>query len=84
MKHISLSAQEIQELDEKAIHEIGIPSVALMENAGKSLADEVHRELKNKKRVGIVCGLGNNAGDGFVAARHLINQNILLLISICH
>jgi len=74
----ALSALEIQKLDEIAIEEIGIPSIALMENAGRSVAQEVLRRAKRfpQKSVLIFCGLGNNAGDGFVCARHLINHNI--------
>ena len=73
-----LTARQIQRLDQIAIHKIGIPSIALMVNAGRSVAQEVLRQFKkiSQKRVSIVCGLGNNAGDGFVCARHLINQNI--------
>ncbi len=49
-----------------------------MENAGREVAIEVIRHVKkiNKPRVCIVCGAGNNAGDGFVAARHLLNAGI--------
>lgn len=64
---------EIQRIDKIAIEKIGIPSVVLMENAGRAVAREVQRVLKGKRRprVCVVCGLGNNAGDGFVAARYL-------------
>jgi len=74
----ALSALEIQKLDQIAIQKIGIPSIALMENAGRSVAQEVLRRAKRfpKKCVLIFCGLGNNAGDGFVCARHLINHNV--------
>lgn len=74
----ALTAREIQKLDEMAIKEIGIPSIALMENAGRAVAMEVFQQLKkfSQKYVSIVCGLGNNAGDGFVCARHLINHNV--------
>src|SRR3989338_320238 len=64
---------EIQRIDKIAIEKIGIPSVVLMENAGRAVAREVQRVLKGKRRprACVVCGLGNNAGDGFVAARYL-------------
>ena len=73
-----VTAQESQRLDKITIDRIGIPSIVLMENAGRSVAEEVLRQLKkfSKKYVSIVCGLGNNAGDGFVCARHLINHNV--------
>jgi NAD(P)H-hydrate epimerase len=53
---------------------LGIPKIILMENAGKSIADEVVNYLdENKKnKIYIFCGLGNNGGDGFVAVRHLM------------
>jgi NAD(P)H-hydrate epimerase len=74
----TVTVQQIQQLDKTAIEEIGIPSLALMENAGRSVAQEiVHRARRIKRpRVCIICGVGNNAGDGFVAARHLINAGI--------
>ena len=73
-----LTVSQIQEFDEIAIRKIGIPSIALMENAGRSVAQEVLRQLKknSNKRVSIVCGLGNNAGDGFVCGRHLLNHSV--------
>lgn len=74
----TLTVEEIQRLDRLAIEKIGIPSLALMENAGQALAAEIHKKLKRggNPRVVIVCGRGNNAGDGFVAARYLLNQGI--------
>jgi NAD(P)H-hydrate epimerase len=74
----ALSVREIQALDRKAIERCGIPSLALMENAGKAVAVESVRLLKtvSRPRVVAVCGLGNNAGDGFVAARHLLNAGV--------
>mgnify|MGYP001610361307 FL=1 len=74
----AVSVQQIQELDRMAIEDYGIPSIVLMENAGRQVALEVIRQLKKIKKpsVCVVCGLGNNAGDGFVAARHLINRGI--------
>ncbi len=73
-----VSAKVIQDLDRLAIDHTGIPSLVLMENAGRAVAQEVMRQLKGKRKkpVSIVCGLGNNAGDGFVAARYLLNEGI--------
>lgn len=74
----AVTVKEIQKLDKIAIQEIGIPSLVLMENAGQSVAQEVLKRLKDqpKKVVCVVCGVGNNAGDGFVAARHLLIAGI--------
>ncbi|MCK5581273.1 MAG: NAD(P)H-hydrate epimerase [Candidatus Omnitrophica bacterium] len=74
----TVMVKQIQKLDDIAINQYGVPSLALMENAGKSVAQEAIRMVAKKKRpcVCVVCGLGNNAGDGFVVARHLINAGI--------
>jgi hydroxyethylthiazole kinase-like uncharacterized protein yjeF len=65
-----VDASEQQALDAWAISEIGIPGVELMERAGTGLADLV-AERAPSGRIAVVCGKGNNGGDGFVAARVL-------------
>ncbi|MFH1655238.1 MAG: NAD(P)H-hydrate epimerase [Candidatus Omnitrophota bacterium] len=72
----TVTAKQIQGLDRIAIRDYGIESLFLMENAGKAVAEEVMRILKNSKnkKIAIFCGKGNNGGDGFVAARYLINK----------
>ena len=70
-----LSREEVRDLDRRAIEEIGIPGVVLMENAGRGAA-EVLLGLGCRGPVAICCGKGNNGGDGFVIARHLNNQAI--------
>lgn len=57
-------------IDRRAIEEYGIPGLVLMENAGRGMADVLER-LEIAGPVVICCGRGNNAGDGFVIARHL-------------
>ena len=76
MRKKSVTVRQIQKLDEIAIKRYGVPSLALMENAGRSVAEEVIKAVKKNKRpkICVICGLGNNAGDGFVIARHLINK----------
>jgi NAD(P)H-hydrate epimerase len=50
----------------------GVSRLQLMENAGRSVAEEIANRFKpNKAKVGVFCGSGGNGGDGFVAARHL-------------
>lgn len=74
----AVTKEQIQRLDQLAIETIGIPSLVLMENAGRAVSHEVLRSLKKQKQslVTVVCGMGNNAGDGFVCARHLLNNGI--------
>lgn len=50
-------------------------TIQLMENAGRSAAEEIEKRYPPKKKIGIFCGLGNNGGDGFVAARFLAQKN---------
>ena len=60
-----------REIDRRTIEEFGVPSLVLMENAGRAVARVVMDEYPSAERIAVVCGAGNNAGDGFVAARHL-------------
>ena len=68
-----LTAAEMREADALSTERAGISSTTLMENAGKSVADLIAARSKNFADVPIhvFCGKGNNAGDGFVVARHL-------------
>ncbi|MCE9530619.1 MAG: NAD(P)H-hydrate epimerase [Planctomycetes bacterium] len=66
-----LSRDEVRDLDRRASAEFGMPSVVLMENAGRGVAVLMRRLNPEKKPVTILCGPGNNGGDGFVIARHL-------------
>ncbi|HXJ81311.1 MAG TPA: NAD(P)H-hydrate dehydratase [Candidatus Methylomirabilis sp.] len=67
------TAAEMRALDARAIGELGIPGPRLMENAGTGAAGVIAEEFApiRGKRVLIVCGRGNNGGDGFVVARRL-------------
>lgn len=67
------TAAQMRELDRRATAEFGVPSIILMENAGLRTFDFVYDVLMEVGgyRVGIVCGRGNNGGDGFVVTRHL-------------
>jgi NAD(P)H-hydrate epimerase len=64
----------VRELDRRAIEGFGVPGIVLMENAGRGCAELLMRLNPDKKPVVILCGPGNNGGDGFVIARHLDNH----------
>ncbi len=74
----ALTCQQIRELDVLAIEHVGIPGIVLMENAGRGTAELIYGGLVNPAtgRVLILCGPGNNGGDGFVVARHLYNTGV--------
>jgi hydroxyethylthiazole kinase-like uncharacterized protein yjeF len=68
-----LSAAEMREVDRLTTARYGIPGLTLMENAGSSVAEFIARRWPNfaQRRIVVLCGKGNNGGDGFVAARRL-------------
>ena len=76
-----LSCQQCRQFDRIAIEEYGIPGIVLMENAGVGCVRKI-AELSQDRPALILCGGGNNGGDGFVIARHLMNrsQNVLVLL----
>jgi NAD(P)H-hydrate epimerase len=69
-----LSAEQMRAVDRAATECLGLPSLLLMENAGRGVAEVIARERAPRGRdVRVVCGAGQNGGDGFVIARHLAN-----------
>jgi NAD(P)H-hydrate epimerase len=70
---IALTRKQVREIDRRAIEEYGIAGIVLMENAGRNAADFILHLPRGAGPVAIVCGGGNNGGDGFVIARHLDN-----------
>jgi len=68
-----LTAAEMREVDRLTTERYGIPSLQLMETAGRKAANAVWRVVASREnvRVCVLCGKGNNGGDGFVVARHL-------------
>ncbi|MGH9349619.1 MAG: NAD(P)H-hydrate dehydratase [Vicinamibacterales bacterium] len=73
-----LTAAQMREADRCTIEEIGIPSLVLMENAGRQVvsAMEAGYEGRLDGRVAVLCGRGNNGGDGFVVARTLLQRGV--------
>jgi hydroxyethylthiazole kinase-like uncharacterized protein yjeF len=72
-----LNAQQMREADRRTIVDVGIPSIVLMENAGRQVvaAIESAYEALTSMHVAILCGRGNNGGDGFVVARTLLERD---------
>ena len=70
-----LSREEVRALDRQAIEEFGMPGIILMENAGRGVVDYM-LSCHAQGKIVICCGKGNNAGDGFVVARHLDNLGL--------
>jgi ADP-dependent NAD(P)H-hydrate dehydratase / NAD(P)H-hydrate epimerase len=69
--------KQVREVDSYAISKIGMPGIVLMENAALSIYDKVMQNYQGKnifKRIGFICGKGNNGGDGFAVARHFANN----------
>lgn len=66
-----LSAAEMRQTDKVTSGRFGVPSLTLMENAGTAVADFALSRYPSANRIGVICGKGNNGGDGFVAARKL-------------
>ena len=67
------TAQQIRNIDRRAIREFGIPGPVLMENAASAIGAEMERFFDGLAgvRAGIICGKGNNGGDGLALARRL-------------
>lgn len=70
--------EEMRALDERTIEKLGIPGAVLMENAGRGVVKAVSQELSPVLNDGItvVCGPGNNGGDGLVAARYFLDAGL--------
>jgi NAD(P)H-hydrate epimerase len=79
-----LTAAQMREADRSTIEDIGIPSLVLMENAGRQVvaALETAYESQLEGRVAVLCGRGNNGGDGFVVARTLLQRGVDVLVCV--
>jgi len=84
-KFVVMTKEHVRAVDSWAINTIGIPGVVLMENAGRSCAELIKEKLKDvaHPKVCIFCGTGNNGGDGYVIARHLLNSGFEVVVVIC-
>ncbi|HAH86301.1 MAG TPA: hypothetical protein DCL60_02905, partial [Armatimonadetes bacterium] len=72
------TAEEMRSFDRRATEDFGIPSLDLMERAGRHVFETVMKVLSpvEGRRVAVIAGKGNNGGDGFVAARYLHEAGI--------
>jgi NAD(P)H-hydrate epimerase len=80
---VILSREQVRAVDRRAIEQLGIPGLVLMENAAINAAAILRHLLKGRAgqggerpRVAIICGGGNNGGDGYAIARHLHNGGL--------
>src|SRR5713226_1738706 len=78
----ALTAAEMREADRLTTERYGIPSLQLMETAGRKVADAIWRTVagRDNVRVCVLCGKGNNGGDGFVAARYLKERGVAIRV----
>lgn len=67
------NTSQIRNLDSFAIKRLNVPGIVLMENAANGIYQSIVERINNISSVGIICGKGNNGGDGFAVARHFSN-----------
>ncbi len=72
-----VTAEMMRDLDRRAIEDHGIPGAVLMENAGQGAFELIREKFWPLNRISIFCGRGNNGGDGFVIARHILNAGVM-------
>jgi NAD(P)H-hydrate epimerase len=82
MTPIALNRQQCREVDRRAIDDYGMSGLVLMENAGRGVVDLLEA-LDSGGPVLVACGRGNNAGDGFVIARHLDLRGHKVRVALC-
>lgn len=82
---VVMTRDEVRAIDAWAINTLGVPGVVLMENAGRSCAELIEDKLRDivEPKVCIFCGTGNNGGDGYVIARHLMNSGFRVVVVVC-
>ena len=80
-----LTREQVREIDRRSTADFHIPSIVLIENAARAVADEACRMLGGEciGEILILCGGGNNGGDGLAAARHLHNRGADVTIALC-
>lgn len=73
-----LNTAQMRDVERRTIEDIGIPARVLMENAGRQVASAIESGFEDLAlmRVSVLCGRGNNGGDGFVVARVLVERGV--------
>jgi len=84
-KSVVMTRDKVRAFDNWAINTVGIPGAVLMENAGRSCAELIKDKLAGvaDAKICIFCGTGNNGGDGYVIARHLLNSGFKVAVVLC-
>jgi NAD(P)H-hydrate epimerase len=77
-----LTREESRAVDQWATESLGIPGIVLMENAGRGVVDALLECDPRVRSVCILCGKGNNGGDGFVIARHLAIRGVAVRVAL--
>jgi YjeF-like protein len=77
-----LTREQVREIDRRSIEEFGIPGIVLMENAAIAATDVAMEMLNGAASALILCGGGNNGGDGLAVARHLHNHGVDVSIAV--
>ncbi len=77
-----LDNKAMREADRHTIEDLGVPGIVLMENAATGVVDAVRERIPTARKILILCGPGNNGGDGLAAARHFLNggQEVKILL----
>lgn len=73
-KVVGLTREQLRRMDRVAVEKYGIPSIVLMENAARQAAEVIDQLGDVERRALVICGGGNNGGDGLAAARHMHNR----------
>jgi NAD(P)H-hydrate epimerase len=80
---LRLTREQLREIDRRSVEEYHIPSIVLMENAARSAVEvalSMRDPAKQESPITVVCGSGNNGGDGLAIARHLHNRGAEVLV----
>lgn len=78
-----LDNEQMREADRHTIADLGVPGIVLMENAATGVVDAIRERFGDARRVLVLCGGGNNGGDGLAVARHLHTSGVLVSAILC-